>query len=350
MLGLSKPHARINPFYKVDKSMTSSTRYLPPDPNQWQGRTDTPPGSCFFQLIQMLNLLEHPPTKTAPHTFALLGFRCDEGIHRNYGRVGSAEGPNAIRQALAKLPIQISGIGCVDAGNITCADGDLESTQAALGEVVTLLLQHGLIPIILGGGHELAWGHYQGIAKSFPDKHVGIINFDAHFDMRPLPADGKGHAGSTFLQIANQHKATKSRLDYNCVGIQHAGNIRQLLETAKANNTNVIWADELHQGQHDKTVDFIDRIIDQNEVIYLSLSLDVFAAAYAPGVSDIQPLGLSPWHVIPLLRQIAGSGKVISCDVVELSPRHDIDQRTAKLAASLIYEFIHHYNEQPRPW
>lgn len=115
-------------------------------------------------------------------------------------------------------------------------------------------------------------------------------------------------------------------------------------------HAKVILADEFHQGLLEKCVDFIDRVIDQNEIVYVSICLDVFAAAFAPGVSAIQPLGLSPWHVIPLVRQLAASGKVISYDIAELSPRYDFDQCTAKLAANLIYEIIHHHNERPRPW
>jgi formiminoglutamase len=330
--------------------MTWETRYLSPDPLIWQGRADTPPRSAFFQLITILNLLEKIPSPAVHPAFALLGFRCDEGIRRNHGRIGAAEGPSAIRRALGRLPVQKEHITLIDAGNIVCIDGDLEASQEALANVVTLLLQANLTPIILGGGHELAFGHYQGILHAFPDKHMGIINFDAHFDMRPIPSDSKGNSGTPFLQIAQLHEAKKNRLDYNCIGIQHAGNTRQLFETVKKYNTRFILADELHQGQFEKCVDFIDRIIDQNEMVYISLCLDVFASAFAPGVSAIQPLGLSPWHLIPLLRQLAASGKVVSFDIAELSPHYDIDQTTAKLAASLIYEFIHHHNEQSRPW
>lgn len=331
--------------------MSWQAHYLPPDPTIWQGRLDTPPRSCFFQIIQMIDLIKKnsiPATKQP--VFALIGFRCDEGIRRNFGRVGAAEGPKAIRQILAKLPVQTQTFTIFDAGDIFCTDGDLESAQTAFAEVIALLLEHDIKPIALGGGHELAWGHYQGIAQIYPDKHLGILNFDAHFDMRPLLPDGKGSSGTPFLQIAKAHQAAKRRFDYNCVGIQHAGNIRQLFETAKQFNTKIILADELHQGQQMKCIDFIDRVIDQNEIIYLSLCLDVFSADTAPGVSAPQPLGLLPWHVIPLVRQLAASGKIISIDIVELSPRYDIDQRTAKLAANLIYEYIHHHGIQPRSW
>lgn len=324
--------------------MTWNTFYLPPDQNQWQGRADTPPASSFFQIIQTVNLLEQSYLNAPTQAFALLGFQCDEGIRRNLGRIGAAEGPKAIRHALGKLPIQRTNFVCFDVGNIICLDHALEAAQQALGEVVALLLKQNITPVLLGGGHEIAWGHYQGIGKIFPQERLGIVNFDAHFDMRPLLPNQQGSSGTPFLQIAKAHKQAKRHFDYNCIGIQHTGNIRQLVETAKAHHTHVIWADELHQGQQEKCIDFIDRVADQNEIVYLTLCLDVFAAAFAPGVSAIQPLGLSPWHVIPLVRQLAATGKVISYDIAELSPRYDIDHCTAKLAANLIYEIIHHHN------
>lgn len=331
-------------------TMTWQARYLSPDPTQWKGRADLPSGSCFYHIMQLLDLHHDVVQSTAELKFGLVGFRCDEGVRRNMGRVGAAEGPTAIRQALAKLPVQKTNFQCFDVGNIICVDGDLEASQAALAEVVAILLNHNIIPIVLGGGHEVAWGHYQGIVKAFPDKHLGIINFDSHFDMRPLSPNGLGNSGSAFLQIADDAHQNKRRFDYNCLGIQHAGNIHSLYEMAKKHDTHIIWADELYQGQLEKCVDFIDRVIDQNEMIYLTICLDVFSSAFAPGVSAIQPLGLLPWHIIPLVRQIAASGKVLCCDIAEMAPRYDIDHCTAKLAANLIYEFIHHQNEQPRPW
>ena len=116
-----------------------------------------------------------------------------------------------------------------------------------------------------------------------------------------------------------------------------------MFELAKEFKTQFILADDLHQGLQEKCFNFIDRIVDENEFIYMSFSLDVFASAFAPGTSSIQPLGLNPWHLIPLIRQIAASGKVIGYDIAEHIPRYDIDHRTAKLAAMMIYEIIHHH-------
>lgn len=326
---------------------TWNKHYIPPSKAVWQGRADSPPSSCYFQIMQMLNLLDHKTIENKKPMFALLGFKSDEGIRRNQGRLGAVEGPVSLRQALGKLPIQHHNFDCFDAGNIVCTEGNLEGAQHALGEVIAILLEEKFIPIVLGGGHEVAWGHYQGIATAHPTKNLGIINFDAHLDMRNLLPDGKGTSGTPFLQIAESHEKTHRRFDYNCIGIQHSGNVRQLFETAKKYHTHIIFADEIHENQTQKCFDFIERVVDENEIVYTSIDLDVFSAAFAPGVSALQPLGLWPWHVIPLVRQLAASGKNITYDIAELSPRYDIDLRTAKLAANIIYEITHHHGNQP---
>lgn len=321
--------------------MTWTARYLPPSKSLWQGREDSPAGSCFFQKIQMLDL-QKDISNDHNLAIALVGFNCEEGIRRNLGRLGAAEGPSVIREALAKLPLHRDDIVCYDAGDITCNDNNLEESQSALGEVVFTLMQHGIIPIVMGGGHDLAWGNFQGIAKKFTKENLGIINFDAHFDMRPLLADNKGSSGTPFLQIAEAHNHANKHLDYNCIGIQDASNIPLLFKTAKDFQTQIISAEEVELGS-EKVMSLVNRVIYYNQVVYLSLCLDVFAAAYAPGVSAPQAMGVSPWQIIPALRKLAESGKVISYDIAELSPKHDIDMRTAKLAASMIYEIIHHH-------
>lgn len=328
--------------------MSWKSRYTPVDPAIWNGRQDIPDDSCFYQQIKILNLLQDTLQPVADIAFAIIGFKCDEGINRDFGRKGAFAGPTAIRKRLARLPVQKSNLVCYDVGDILCNDQDLEATQDALGEVVSMLLERNIRPIVVGGGHELAWGHYQGIAKAYAkQKRLGIINFDAHFDLNPLSSQ-HGSASTAFYQIAEDHKKDKRHFDYNCIGIQHAANIRQSFETAKKYKTHLILADDMHQGLQEKCFDFVDRVVDENDIIYMSLSLDVFSAAFAPGVSSIQPLGLNPWHIIPLLRQLAASGKVISYDIAEYLPQYDVDDRTAKLAATLLYEIMHHHNEHAK--
>jgi formiminoglutamase len=319
--------------------------YQSPQRKLWQGRYDTPPASCFFQLVQLLDLTKPIPAGQHQSSFAMLGFSCDEGIRRNLGRTGAADGPDNLRHVLAQLPVHRQDAIVFDAGNIICRDYDLESAQQALAYAVNILLEHGFTPILIGGGHEMAWGHYQGIAKQYPKQNLGIINFDTHFDMRPVLDHQKGTSGTPFLQIATAHDDAKRRFDYNCIGIQPQGNIRSLYKTAERYRAKILSADELHIQPPQFAEQFIDRITTENDYVYLSLCLDVFSAAYAPGVSAPQAFGLTPWQVIPLVRRLTQSRKVLSYDIAELSPKYDVDSRTVKLTANFVYEIIHHHQQ-----
>lgn len=323
--------------------MTWDSRYLPPTPALWQGRSDTPNKSAFFQVIEPLDLRQPIKMHEKSTRFALLGFCCDAGIQRNLGRPGAAEGPDAIRAVLAKLPIQRDDVLCFDAGNITCVDGDLEAAQAALAHALRLLMQHHFVPLVLGGGHEVAWGHFLGIQGSDRHRRLGIVNFDAHLDMRPLIDHRHGSSGTPFLQIANAQAQASLDFNYYCIGAQRAGNHAALLQTANEKNVKIVWADDLQLQHSDSATKLIDQAIRENQSLYVSLCLDVFATPYAPGVSAPQTLGLTPWQVIPGLRALAASGKVSNYDIAEMSPPFDQDQRTAKLAAHLIFEIIHHH-------
>lgn len=70
--------------------------------------------------------------------------------------------------------------------------------------------------------------------------------------------------------------------------------------------------------------------------MYLTIDLDGFSSAYAPGVSAPSPDGFDPVFIYKVLDFVLKSKKVISCDIAELNPDFDIDENTAFLAARLV--------------
>jgi formiminoglutamase len=80
-------------------------------------------------------------------------------------------------------------------------------------------------------------------------------------------------------------------------------------------------------------------MIDSCDHIYITIDLDGFSSAYAPGVSAPSPLGFTPYFVFKMLRFLFDTKKIISCDIAELNPTLDRDNVTANLAAKLV-DFI----------
>lgn len=316
--------------------------YHPPQAVSWQCRQDNGQLERLGQFIKLVSWKQLAKQSYSKNTIAFVGFACDEGVKRNHGREGAREGPDALRLALANYPMHDKAVSktFIDVGNVIGIEGALEKSQATLGELVHDLMRKNIFPIVLGGGHETAWGHYQGIASNLNDPNFAIVNIDAHFDMRPVLSDGEGTSGTAFLQIAEERKKRGLPFHYYCFGIQKSSNTQSLFETAKEWDVHYLTCDECKDFP-DQAEQLVKKIIKKHNKIYLTICLDAFSASVAPGVSAISPNGLLPSEVIPLLRRLAQSKKVIAADIVELSPPLDHHGMTAKLGAFCLVEFLY---------
>ena len=272
---------------------------------------------------------------------ALLGLACDEGVKRNHGRVGASNGPWHIRKAMANLPWHRLD-PAYDAGDIKCPNGNLEDTHQNYSEKITALLDRQLIPVGLGGGNDISWGSYMGLinhlSKQPPAKtplQVGIINFDAHFDLR-LPEQGPS-SGTPFWQMAQFSEKSGIPFHYLCLGISASSNTRALFH--RAQNLGVTYRmDNLFNLLNLESLKAdVQHFISSKDHIYLTIDLDVFPASLAPGVSAPSVRGIPLEIVEPLLNTILESGKIRLFDLAELNPEYDIDHQTARLAARLIH-------------
>ncbi len=310
--------------------------YEPCAPTIWQGRKDSLPRERYFQRVQLLDLRHESLPK--PHQeIVIIGFCCDEGIQRNEGRIGAYSGPIHLRQQLAKLACH-DDTHVLDVGNILCQDGDLEKAQEQLAQVVAHCHAQGFKTIVLGGGHEIAWGHFCGLTEQYP--RLGMINFDAHFDLRPTLPNQQGTSGTPFWQIAQYCKNSRKEFNYCCLGIQELANTASLFHTAKTHHVSYLTVEQLNEHDLAWQYAFLDNFLLNQDAIYLTVCLDVFNDAFAPGVSAPQALGLFPWQAIPLLKYILQTGKVVSIDIAELSPPLDSEQKTARLGAMLLAKII----------
>lgn len=312
--------------------------------DDWRGRIDADDGEAGRRWHQVVQ----PLAPDSPPGSALLGFACDEGVSRNQGRTGASEGPRALRRALAPLAWHGAVGGALyDAGDIACTDGDLAAAQRVLGERVAALLAAGHFPMLLGGGHEIAWGSFQGAATALGERgrlsRYGIINFDAHFDMRRGPPN----SGTPFIQIYQYLAELDQPFNYLCLGISRASNTPALFQSAQECGARWLLDEALTWPGREAACRAIDEFIDGLDALQLSVCLDAFPAAAAPGVSAPAARGLAPDLGLSLLAHLlerAGHGtpqsKVVLAEVAELAPRLDPDGRTARLAARIVHDIL----------
>lgn len=299
----------------------------------WTGRFDGEEDS-YQRIFQRVNTAADY-NAVDPYDFVLHGFAVDEGVKRNKGRIGAQKAPDLIRKNMSNFPVFNSRFSLKDFGNIHCDNEDLEKTQIVLAEKVAQVLAKQGKSVVLGGGHEVTFAHYSGIRKAFPNQKIGIINFDAHFDNRQ-PENDLATSGTGFWQIAQQ-----SEIHSLHIGIQKNSNTKHLFDTADQLGMKYILADEIYSQSIPNLMFTINAFLDEADVVYVTVCMDVFNAAIAPGVSAPAYNGIFADHsFMQIFRHILSQPKTKALDVAEVNPDFDIQERTARLAASLVNEWF----------
>ncbi len=274
-------------------------------------------GSRFASLIE-----RESPEGCA---IALIGLPDDTGVRLNHGRAGAAEGPAALRDALARYgvadPSGWEWPGVFDAGDVVIEPGELDETHRRVTEAVASVVAMGLLPIGIGGGHDLTFPFVRGVAV--PGAPMHGVYFDPHLDVRDEPG-----SGMPFRRLIECGAADALTVH----GFQAFANTSE----------HVRWF-HAHGG---RASDLGPDDPWPSRDTFVSLDLDVVDQAYAPGVSATNPAG---WAPALAERWVAAAGRnprVRCFDIMELSPPHDREGRTSRLAAHLLLTFLRAFVER----
>lgn len=296
------------------------------------------------RLGEVVRRWDGGPCTLLPGQAALLGFPCDEGVRRNHGRTGAALAPDAIRGYLYRLTpwdplaeVDLASLAVTDLGNLR-TDTDLAVAQQRLGDVVAAVLRAGAVPVVLGGGHETAFGHYLGYVGA--GLECGIVNIDAHLDVRPYPRGP--HSGSPFRQAIEHPTCPLKPGRYVVIGAQRQSAARTHGQFVRDHQGRVHWLDALSPDRRVPEVvdEELRRLGAECGAVLLTVDADAFRQADVPGTSAPSPFGLEG-TVFPAIALRAGSDpRVRSLEVVEVNPSLDRDGQSARWAAVGTRQFL----------
>ncbi len=240
---------------------------------------------------------------------------------------GAAKAPGAIREALHSESCNLcaeSGLDLavsndwLDAGNVD--PGERAQALDKIEKAVADLLSRGLRPISLGGDHSIAWPIIRAVSAAH--ENLTVLQLDAHPDLYDeLHGDRTSHA-CPFARIMEE--GLIERLVQ--VGIRTMTPHQR--EQADRFGVEVVEAREWHAG----------RDLNLNGPLYISLDLDVFDPAFAPGVSHHEPGGLSTRDILSIIQLI--DVPLVGSDIVELNPDRDPNGMTAMVAAKCLKELL----------
>jgi arginase len=238
---------------------------------------------------------------------------------------GARLAPAAIRQALhspagnlwseARIDLGVTG-ALEDAGDLALAQD--ASARTAIEDAIRELVAGGRAPIALGGDHSVTFPILAGLRPAWPTLH--IVHLDAHPDLYDVfEGDRYSHA-CPFARILERGLAD-SLIQ---IGLRAATGHQD--EQARRFGVAQIDMRAWAAGKRPAL----------RGPVYLSIDLDGFDPAFAPGVSHPEPGGLSVREVLDLIQQLPGP--IAGADIVELNPRRDLNDNTTRLGAKLVKE------------
>jgi agmatinase len=238
---------------------------------------------------------------------------------------GTASAPPLIRAALHSDHSNMAAENGLELGaDISFEDaGDLPLREAEgdfglIREAAVAAAAAGAVPIMLGGDHSISFPVVEGLAASHGP--LEILHFDAHTDLYDdFEGDPHSHA-SPFARIMERGLARRLVQ----VGIRTLN--RHCREQAERFGVEVV------EMRHFAP----DRVPIPDGPLYISIDLDGFDPAYAPGVSHHEPGGLTSRDVLAVLGRVRQP--IVGADVVEYNPLRDVNGVTAILAAKLVKE------------
>jgi len=242
-------------------------------------------------------------------------------------RSGSRFGPDAIRQASqymetysSRTGLDLEDISVSDLGNIVDT-GSVEGALRNIEDAVSLVVDSGKVPVMLGGEHSVTLGALRALE---PDL---VVDFDAHLDLRDRLL-GLRLSHGTFMRRALEE------LDFRLVIIGGRALSKEEVEYVEENGDRVrlISAD-------DEGMEEVKEWSNPSSSVYVTVDMDVVDPSSAPAVGNPSPEGISVTQLLDMIARVSDFD-VKGFDLTEVAPHYD-SGLTAIQAAYIVLETMY---------
>ncbi|SIR54664.1 formiminoglutamase [Haladaptatus litoreus] len=298
----------------------------------WDGTSADPNDEQFGDVV------EPATTDTADEFDAVLvGEPYDGAV---IGRKGASGGPTALREQLSGIkthhfdagPVQSVG----DLGDVANLEDTewVEEAQSLAHTAASKIHEESVFPVFLGGDNSLTYANAVHLLTE--DSSLGVINFDAHLDVREVRDSPT--SGTPYRQLLDSDLGG-GLASYACVGARHFETSTDYAQFVREEGGEIVTAEEVGED----SVSAIDTALESMgdvDTVYVSVDLDVLDAAFAPGVSAPTPGGITTRELFRMLRLVASDPRVAGFEIVECAPSLDQNELTVKAGARAIAHFL----------
>ena len=308
------------------------TRFTPSRP--WDSSSNDPNDETFGDVVERIDV---PNTDDGfDRDIVLAGEPFDAAVT---GRRGAANGPTGIRNALVGVkshsfdggpavdPPEVGDLGDIDVSSI-----DTAAIQRQVESVTTDLHDADTLPVFLGGDSSLTVANARPLLDG---GSLGVVNFDAHLDVRELRETPT--SGTPYRQLF------EAGLDaYACVGARHHETSTSYADYVEARDGTVVTAEAVGRD-FDGALRRAAAAVEDVDRLYVSIDCDVLDVTAAPGVSAPTPGGLTTRELFAAVRRLAADDRIAGFEVVECAPPLEESDRTAEAAARAVAHFLAGY-------
>jgi formiminoglutamase len=279
--------------------------------------------TSFFKSISAFT--DKMPVYKDAH-IAILGIKEERGSQTP----GSAGGPDEIRKKLYNLKRGTGTYKIVDLGNLNPGH-DLEETHVRVSEVCRMLLERNVLPVLIGGSHDLDFGQYT--AYETMDKLVSLLNVDAFLDL-----DEKKETASNTNHV---HKILLHEPNF-LFSYTHLAYQSYLIDPFAVSILEKLYFEAFRIGQMRTNMAEIEPAIRNADM--LSFDITAIRSADAPGNVSAQPFGLTGEEACQICWYAGLNEKLSSIGFYEYYPQlDDGHKKTASVIATMIWYFVEGY-------
>ena len=231
------------------------------------------------------------PSLDSKASFLFLKSSTDVGVERNGGRNGARLGPQSLLSSFKKLNINKTWskekIVEIEVASEQLERQDFRQAQTFESENIlkALKLQSHAKICHLGGGHDHIYPLLMSLGNLY--KKIIVLNVDAHADTR---SDADPHSGNPFRLFDSLHKIEFKLYQ---IGLHAFANSSSTLDPMAHSEMKIIWRDEINEVKLQNLFKEIEQEITEQTAVVFSLDADALAGQEVPGVSAVNPQGLS---------------------------------------------------------
>ena len=200
-------------------------------------------------------------------------------------------------------------------------------------EAARPVVRDGKFIIGLGGEHSISSGLVRAVQTKY--KKLSVLQIDAHADLRDSYEDTPFSHASAMRRVMD--------LSVPVVGVGIRNYSAEEYKFMRAKKISPISARQTRED-----IDWMQKAIDRlSDNVFVTIDIDGFDPAYAPGTGTPEPGGLEWYQVCDLLKAVSMERRIVAADFVEVIPLPG-NAQTEFLAAKLVYKLIAHVESNTR--